>query len=525
MKNKILLSLLPLLLWAFTAGSQVKLSSFPSATATIYLDFDGENVTSMVWNNGNTINCAAPALSNAQVTEIFNRVAEDYRPFNINITTDINVFTAAPVDRRIRVIITPTSNWFTGVGGVAYSGAFTWGDDTPCFVFCDRLGPNNAKMVAECCSHESGHTLGLSHQSKYDGTCNLTATYNDGTGTGETAWAPIMGNSYYRNMSGWNNGPTPYGCSNMQDNLSIITSQNGFGYRADDYSDDISNTPFQVNTANININGIISTSTDKDAFSIHLSQNVNFHLDAVPFGFNASNDGADLDIKLSLYDAAKNLLKVYNPAGSMSAVIDTVLTAGTYYIVVDGTGNSNASDYGSLGSYTLKGLFGVLPVCNITLNGAVNNGQHKLNWNIDCNETISNIVLQSAADGTHFTDVSSFSGRQSSFSYMPQQSADLYYRLQVVSNSGNTVYSTTILLKKAISVSNFMVSTFVTGAIKVNAPGQFEYRLTSINGNTITRGRGAAGSNDIDISNQPAGMYVLQLAGCGLQQTVRVLKQ
>ena len=86
-------------------------------------------------------------------------------------------------------------------------------------------------MVAECCSHESGHTLGLSHQSKYDDGCHLTATYNEGTGSGETAWAPIMGNSYYRNMSGWNNGPTPYGCGSNQDNLSIITSQNGFGYR------------------------------------------------------------------------------------------------------------------------------------------------------------------------------------------------------------------------------------------------------------------------------------------------------
>jgi hypothetical protein len=525
MKNKILLTLLPILLWAFTAASQPKLNSFPTASATIYLDFDGEEVTSAVWNNGNNISCTASGLNSTQITEIFNRVAEDYRPFNINITTDIDVFIAAPVDRRIRVIITPTSNWFPGVGGVAYAGAFTWGDDTPCFVFCDKLGPNNAKMVAECCSHESGHTLGLSHQSKYDGGCNLTATYNDGTGSGETGWAPIMGNSYYRNMSGWNNGPTPYGCSNMQDNLSIITSQNGFGYRADDYSDDINNAPSVIHSSNISIDGIISTSTDKDAFTFSLSQNSNFHLDAVPFGFTASNEGADLDIKLSLYDAAKNLVKVYNPSGSMSVAIDTILAAGTYYLVVDGTGNTNATDYGSLGSYTLKGLFGVLPVCNISLNAAASNNRHQFNWNIACNETISTVVLQSSTDGIHFTDVSSFGSRQTSFSYMPPQATDLYYRLQVIAVSGNTVYSGIIMLKKAMVAKQFIVSTFVTNDISVTAPGKYQYRISSINGDHIAAGNATGGTTKINIANQPAGIYILQLSGCGLKQSIRVLKQ
>lgn len=525
MKNKILFTLLTALLFAFAASSQVKLNSFPTAAATIYLDFDGEEVNSAMWNNGNTLNCLPAALNSTQITEIFNRVAEDYRPFDINITTDLTVFLAAPVDRRIRVIVTPTSSWFTGVGGISYLGAFTWGDDTPCFVFCDRLGPNSPKMVAECCSHESGHSLGLKHQSKYDGGCNLTATYNDGAGSGETGWAPIMGNSYYRNMSGWNNGPTPYGCSSVEDNLSTITSQNGFGYRADDFSDDISYAPAIINSANINISGIISTSTDKDAFSFNLLHNSNFHLDAVPFGFNAGNEGADLDIKVSLYDAAKNLVKVYNPAGSMSVAIDTILTAGVYYLVVDGTGNSNATDYGSLGSYALRGMFAVLPVCNIALTGTVNNSQHKLNWNIACNETVSSVVLQASADGTHFADVDHFSNAQSSYSYIPQQKTALYYRLQVVSASGNTVYSTTVLLKQATENSPFIVSNFVHDQVTVTAADKYVYRLFSINGNAVALGNGAAGTGNIPMAALPPGIYILQLRGCGLQQNVRVLKQ
>ena len=142
-------------------------NSYPSAQAVIFLDFDGHTVNGTSWNYNGPIVCGASGLNNSQITEVFNRVAEDYRPFNVNITTSLSTYTAAPLSGRMRVIITPTSSWFTGVGGVSLTGSFKWGDDTPAFVFCDRLGPNSPKMVGECCSHESGHTLGLSHQSKY----------------------------------------------------------------------------------------------------------------------------------------------------------------------------------------------------------------------------------------------------------------------------------------------------------------------------------------------------------------------
>ncbi len=523
-KNLPLVFLLSIL-FSFSAYSQLKLNSYSSAAATIYLDFDGEEVNSPVWNSGATIHCAAPSLNSTQINEIFNRVAEDYRPFNINITTDIDVFVAAPIDKRIRVIVTPTSGWFTGVGGVSYLGSFTWGDDTPCFVFCDRLGPNNAKMVAECCSHESGHSLGLSHQSKYDGSCNLTATYNDGTGSGEIAWAPIMGNSYYRNMSGWSNGPTPYGCSNVQDNLSIIISNNGFTYRTDDHRDDINNAPTVINPSSIAVEGLISTSTDKDAFTFTLSQNANFHLDIKPFSVNANNEGADLDIRVSLYDAAKNLIRTYNPAGSMSVTIDSILTAGNYFMVVDGTGNNNTSEYGSLGSYTITGISGVLPICSVNLAGSVLQDKHQLDWSITCYETIRSTTLQSSVDGIHFNNVSSVDYRNNHFSYTPAQPNNLYYRLKITGTSEMVVYSNIIMLKINVAANNFVVSTFVKETIRINAPGNFQYRLFDGNGNCLLKGNGNTGFNDVDVSAKPSGAYLLQLVGKQGKQTEKIIKQ
>lgn len=278
-----------------------KLNSYPSVTPTIYLDFDGQSVIGTSWNSGNPIFCAPSGLDDTQITEIFNRVAEDYRPFAVNITTDSTKFLAAPLNRRIRIIVTPTSGWTNGVGGISYIGSFTWGDDTPGFVFCDRLGPNNPKYVAECCSHESGHAVGLSHQSTYDSNCTLTETYCMGAGTGEVSWAPIMGNSYYRNMTGWNDGPTPYGCANTQDNLTIITSMNGFTYRTDDFTEVMDGTTYTLNNS-FNIDGIITTNSDKDVFRYVVPQSVNFHLEAIPGNVGSNYIGANLDIKIALYN-------------------------------------------------------------------------------------------------------------------------------------------------------------------------------------------------------------------------------
>jgi len=525
MKNNIFALTLLFSCFACIAQSQpVKLSSHPSASATIYLDFDGEEVISPMWNNGEPINCLPTGFTNTQIAEVFSRVAEDYRPFDINITTDADVFNTAPFDRRIRVIVTPTSSWFANVGGVSYLSSFTWGDDTPCFVFSDKLGPNNPKMVAECSSHESGHALGLSHQSKYDEGCHLAAAYHDGTGTGETAWAPIMGNSYYRNMSGWSNGPTPYGCGSNQDNLSILTTQNGFGFRADDHSDDMSQSPTQLNLSNINTTGIISSNGDQDAFSFTLLHNSNFHLQAVPFNTGGTNDGANLDIKLSLYDAAKNLLQVFDPGNSMSVIIDTILNAGNYYVLVEGTGNMNATAYGSLGSYTIKGLYGVLPVCTINLNGVVKNNVHQLNWQINCNEVISTVKLQSSVNGVQFSDVNTVTN-SSVYNHLLFQNIDMYYRLQVNTRSGNIFYSTTTMLKKPADDQQFIVSSFITSSISILAPSGFKYQLADINGNRLLMGNGKTGYNQINMQNKPAGAYLLVLYGEGVLETVRVIKQ
>ena len=504
-----------------------KLNSYPSAVATIFLDFDGHRVIASLWNNGTPLDCAASGMTDPQITEAFNRVAEDFRPFQINITTDSTVFLAAPLTKRMRVIITPTSGWYLGVGGISYVGSFTWGDDTPAFVFCDRLGPNSPKMVGECCSHESGHTVGLSHQSKYGTDCTTPIQpYNGGTGTGEIGWAPIMGNGYYKNMTNWNNGPTPYGCTVVQDNLSIITTQNGFTYRADDYTETLNTGTYTLPTTNFNVSGIISTNNDIDAFRFSFLKNSNFHLTAIPFNVSTNYSGANLDIKLELYNSSGTLIKIYDPTETMGVTIDTVLNTGTYYIKIDGTGNINIGEYGSLGSYVISGASGALPIHDVNLTGIADKGKHNLNWKIIADEPIKTIIVESSNDGVNFKSLASVLASSVKFSYSSFLSSTIFYRLKVTSVLDQTMYSNTIaIVGKGSTDKSFFVSTLVQNEITVNAPVNYLFMLCDITGRIVNTGTGIKGVNKINISNEQNGMYVIQLFNNDQKQTERIVKQ
>src|SRR5258708_824784 len=124
-------------------------------------------------------------------------------PFNINVTTDLAVFQSASEGSRQRVIITPTTIAAPSEGGVAYMNSFNWTGETPCWAFV--VG---GKSCAEVCSHEIGHTLGLSHEGQNYG--GLHFEYYSGQGSGETGWAPIMGVAYGQNVSQWAKGEYSY---------------------------------------------------------------------------------------------------------------------------------------------------------------------------------------------------------------------------------------------------------------------------------------------------------------------------
>lgn len=349
---------------AYPLASTFRLNSLPGAKHTIYLDFTGHTARGTLWNySGNGATITTPAYNTdgragfssgelQRIQEVWQRVAEDFAPFNVNVTTQepsvgaLVRSSASDTAWGVRVVIGGSGNDWAGgnYGGIAYVNSFgsIASVETPAYVFPAGLYNGHAPYVAEAASHEVGHTLGLLH----DGTS--TAEYHDGGG----GWAPIMGVGYYEPVTQWSRGAYA-DADNKEDDLSIIASAaNGFGYRADDAGNTLAaaNMLGVVGTS-VGSGGLIERNSDLDVYSFEtVGGFANFTVSPAAIGGN-------LNVLAEILDAAGNVVASANPGGVLSATLNATLTAGTYYLRVSGAGEASAGydDYGSLGQYRVSG--------------------------------------------------------------------------------------------------------------------------------------------------------------------------
>lgn len=372
---------------AYPLSQTFLLHSRPGSQRTIYLDFDGVTVTGTQWNdrlpngtypgydrNGEP-SFGTGELENIQL--IWQHVAEDYAPFDVDVTTqepapdaitrtDVNdqVFgTRAAVTNSVAV---STALCDDACGGIAYVNAFARTVDhvrsQPAWVFQHRLydgdRADNTKAIAEALSHEVGHNFGLRHDS-----AGAEVPYY----RGHAMWAPIMGSSYLKPVTQWSQGEYA-GATSVQTNpndLSVI-AEGGAPVLADDAGD-------TVPTASTDASGrkLITTRTDVDVFDWGVCQgSVTVGARSVSAGAAMpANSSPDLDIKIDVLDGAGAVVASNNPtatlvdrftATGLSAAVTTNLPLGRYYVRVDGVGVGNPldtgySDYASIGAYALTG--------------------------------------------------------------------------------------------------------------------------------------------------------------------------
>lgn len=381
------------------------LHSRPGSSKTVFLDFDGHIITGTAWNSSTGVTSYAAVaydldgnsadFSNEErmrIAEIWHRIAEDYSPFDIDVTTQQPVSFGPSVGRLLftrntdaKGVAMPSQT----AGGVAYVNVFGLSSYattySPALVYFNQLGSGFAPYMAEAASHEFGHNLGLSHDGVIDGTqnskCLNTTGYFCGLGTGYVSWAPIMGVGYYTNVTEWSKGEY-FSANNTQDDLNIISGK--LGYRPDDTGNITAGAkPLVIDTAgNITVTtpefdpantspinkGVIETGTDIDVFSLDVGVGpVNITVKPAWAAFpRNSTRGANLDIDIKLYDQY-GVVVASDPIDDTFATITTTLVAGRYYLAVSGIGNAVTpySDYGSLGEYFISGI--VTPVVADTM--------------------------------------------------------------------------------------------------------------------------------------------------------------
>ncbi|MFC5495522.1 fibronectin type III domain-containing protein [Nocardioides caricicola] len=352
----------------FPLSQTFRLHSQPGSNRTILLDFDGATVSGSAWNSEGLPNGSHPAWTldgnagsfnddeRAVIQEVWQRVAEDFAPFDVDVTTEdlgADRITRSGSGDQVfgsRALITPSNavdNLCDGqCVGIAYLDVFdqVGGRSQPVWVF-PQYYQDNAKGIAETVSHEVGHNLNLEHDGNSE----------EGYDPGHAPWAPIMGNSDHQPISQWSKGDYA-DADNQQDDFAVIQAA-GLSPRADDAGNSVgSATALSTGTGT----GYITNRTDKDFWALgQCSGTVKVTATGVAVGTN-------LDIELRLYDAGGTQVAINNPpsarvdahvASGMNATINTSVAAGQYVAAVDGVGNGNPrngyDDYASVGAYTL----------------------------------------------------------------------------------------------------------------------------------------------------------------------------
>ena len=366
-----------------TRAEVLSLSSLPGAARTVHLDVDGVGGTyggaiGGAWNKrtytgGDGVaepysldaDLAFSPQEIADIHSIWQRVAEDFAPFAINVTTTdpglaaIDRSSAADDVYGTRVAITSTKH-SCGCGGVAYVGVFdhhgtgtaTHAYYQPAFVY-----NRGAKNAAEAATHEAGHNLGLSH----DGTKAHDGVAAAGYYTGHGDWAPIMGVGYYEPISQWSRGEYAH-ADNPEDDFGVAAA-NGGPLRADDHA-----TPTVLTLGGPATQGVIERQGDEDQFSFSLDVET-----TVSIAVDPALVSPDVDLVATLATTGTPLGNLASLAhnADVAGGLDTRLTAtlgpGAYTLTVAGTGHGDTlttgySAYGSVGAYSVTATVGkVLP--------------------------------------------------------------------------------------------------------------------------------------------------------------------
>lgn len=341
------------------------LHSRPAAAKKIYLDFDGHTTNGTSWNNyaqaGGQPIVTPPFQSitrNQDMAGIWRQVAEDFAPFDVDVTTE-EPAADIPLHHWVRVAIGGTDWTGINAGGLAALGqGFVEGVGhmhQPAFVFAVGLS-NSARWIADAVSHEVGHLLGLSH----DGIRRGVETYQ-----GHNGWAPIMGNGYQNQFTQWSKGEYS-GASRTEDDCQIISGKLPYIPQVHG-SSTATATPLggvmsaDNTTARASITGVVRAPTDSETLWFRASRPGTATLQVMvqPNYPNSGIGRSNLNLRLRVLDATG--AEVVGSARSgigVAAYAVTLPAAGIYYTAVAGVGagadaTTGYTSYGSRGVYQL----------------------------------------------------------------------------------------------------------------------------------------------------------------------------
>lgn len=364
-----------------------RLNSNPGAAKTIFLDFMGGPVdqdflyqatpstsggtADAILHSGGPVNLRSwdvprfdldgntasfSAAEQAVIKEIWQRVAEDFAPFDVNVTTD---WLNASNDRNtLRIVVggrSVAAPEMVDPYGLSQFDSMKQGGPNVAFVFADSikdLGGHFATLAANVASREAGHAFGLQYQLQNDRTSGKSDI---------TPQANIMGTRIGVELSRWASEIIPLAGAvspnawSWQDDIKVLTTALGlrdhgqYGGFTNLGNLDVAGTlqaqgiiviPFAIRSAENP--GQEAVDVDKFIFD---TQGGRIH-----FAVQGVGAGQNLGAHFEVWDSLKKVGESPTLYGDLNAALTLNLPAGTYTVKVMG---GAGFEYGNYGQYTL----------------------------------------------------------------------------------------------------------------------------------------------------------------------------
>lgn len=347
-----------------------KLESKPGSPWVFYLN------TSAVMSGSTPLN----GVTKENMYRMWQIVASQYSMYNINITTNVNVYNTA---KAANVLRTGIIN-FVNQDGRSNAPLSAFGTTSAGTVYRNPAsGFDYGYGIGMTAAHEVGHQMGMSHDHGGTG-----GEYFEGIAAYQ--WGPIMGNywmgaNWAASLWTWSKGEYNT-ATNFEDDLRIMNVNENVPYVADDNPSGkalvISNTGVIGPTQNF---GQIEKTGDTDAFTFTVTGNGKLDLKIDPIEYFGM-----LDVDAKIYNSANTLVASSNKAVNRSAEFVALnLPAGNYRLVIaggaEGTPSNGFSNYSSLGYYAMSGtLVGATPPVDVVLTsgvGLANQSGNTGTWN------------------------------------------------------------------------------------------------------------------------------------------------
>ena len=369
-------------------------------------------------------------VSREFIYETWQIVAASFSMFDLNVTTDWNVYNAAAPSRR--------------GGGTFYresgrsSCHFAFGTST----FCTMYKESSAKGQGLIAAHEYGHLFHLKHDSGYGG------EYSNGHSAYQ--WVPMMANiwtgiSWNQGLFQWTRGEYA-GAYNIQDHFQTMTGFMPFE------SDDISGTKSLVVGSGGSVSaaynkGQIERNTDSDSFSFTITKAgyANLNIDRTEYlGM--------LDVQAYIRNSSGQVVAQSNNSVNRSASFNEYLQPGNYTLEITGGAEASPSNgfskYSSLGHYAIQGSIsgeggggtggGDSTAFTDMENGDVLSGaSHTFTWEAGSADSFWIYAGSAAGEKDYYTSGSANSGTSETVTGLPTDGSTVHVTLWYKQGSGS----------------------------------------------------------------------------------------